>query len=353
MKLNAKIMYLLGPVGGGKSSLGDRLKELMQENPIYVLRAKKEIDNDREGVSPTFESPLNLFTGSDLKSQAVEEYGIPKSAMMAKTPSPWITARLEETGGDFEEAFEVVKLYPSQSLNRGIAKVDPGDEQNQDTSDLIGMTDVDKLGDGLSANHPDTYQYSGGLCVANQGIMEFVEMFKAPIKTLNPLLEATESQTYPTKSGHFPFDGLIFAHSNESEWETFSQNKKNEAFLDRINIIKVPYTLSYKYEASIYAKVHNDSKASQYPMAPQTLDILGIYSAMTRIPVDKDNPNFSLDDLYTRALVLNGEEPDVGNPIEAVSLQAQIKKKIHAWACMAEQCVSGLILSPRHLTAKR
>lgn len=316
-----KIMYLLGPVGGGKSSIGDRLKEKMEENPIYVLRSK--VGNKE--MSPTFESPLNLFTSSDLKGMASEEYDIPKSAMIAKNPSPWVTERLKEADGDFDAAFDVVKVYPSQAYKRGVAKVDPSDEQNQDTSHLLGDKDVDKLGDGLPSSHPDVYEYKGALSVANQGIMEFVEMFKAPLKTLNPLLEATESQTYPTASGHFPFDGLIFAHSNESEWEKFSKDPTNEAFLDRIHIIKAPYTLSYGYEASIYEKVHNESQAKGNPVAPKTFDTLGLYSAMTRIPQDKNNP--SMEDLYTRALVLNGEEPDVAKPIEAVALQKKIKQE--------------------------
>ncbi len=315
-----KIMYLLGPVGGGKSSIGDRLKEKMEENPIYVLRAKKDGQ-----ISPTFESPLNLFTGSDLKAQATEAYGIPKSAMIAKTASPWVSERLAEQDGNFEEAFDVVKLYPSQAHKRGIAKVDPSDEQNQDTSHLLGDKDVDKLGDGLPSSHPDVYEYKGALSVANQGIMEFVEMFKAPLKTLNPLLEATESQTYPTASGHFPFDGLIFAHSNESEWDKFSKDPTNEAFLDRIHIIKAPYTLSYGYEASIYEKVHNESQARENPIAPKTFDTLGLYSVMTRIPADHSNPD--MEDLYTKALVLNGEEPDVAKPIEAIALQKKIKQE--------------------------
>src|SRR5580658_10116885 len=49
-----QILYLLGPVGGGKSSLAERLKSLMEVHPIYVLKAGDEL-------SPVFESPLGLF----------------------------------------------------------------------------------------------------------------------------------------------------------------------------------------------------------------------------------------------------------------------------------------------------
>ena len=49
-----QVLYLLGPVGGGKSSLAERLKDLMEAHPIYVLKAGDEI-------SPVFESPLVFF----------------------------------------------------------------------------------------------------------------------------------------------------------------------------------------------------------------------------------------------------------------------------------------------------
>ena len=126
----------------------------------------------------------------------------------------------------------------------GVTKTEPGDENNQDISSLVGKVDIRKL-ETYAQDDPDAYSYSGGLCLANQGLLEFVEMFKAPIKVLHPLLTATQEGNFKGTEGFgaIPFDGIVLAHSNESEWKTFRNNKNNEAFLDRIYIVKVPYCL--------------------------------------------------------------------------------------------------------------
>jgi hypothetical protein len=123
----------------------------------------------------------------------------------------------------------------------GISKTEPGDENNQDISALVGKVDIRKL-ETYAQDDPDAYSFSGGLCLANQGLLEFVEMFKAPIKVLHPLLTPRRKATSraPKASARFPFDGIVLAHSNESEWKTFRNNKNNEAFLDRIYIVKIP-----------------------------------------------------------------------------------------------------------------
>jgi serine protein kinase len=121
--------------------------------------------------------------------------------------SPWAVKRLQELKGDISK-FKVVKLYPSVLEQRGISKTEPGDENNQDISTLVGKVDIRKLGDH-SQNDPDAYSYSGGLCLGNQGLMEFVEMFKAPIKVLHPLLTATQEKNYKGTEpiGAIPFNG--------------------------------------------------------------------------------------------------------------------------------------------------
>ena len=133
---------------------------------------------------------------------------------------------------------------PSRLRQIGIAKTEPGDENNQDISSLVGKVDIRKL-ETLPQNDPDAYSYSGGLNRANQGLLEFVEMFKAPIKMLHPLLTATQEGNYvgTENIGAIPFTGIIMAHSNEAEWQSFKNNKNNEAFIDRIYVIKVPYCL--------------------------------------------------------------------------------------------------------------
>lgn len=146
-----QILYLMGPVGGGKSSLAEKLKQLMQKNPIYVLKAGHEI-------SPVFESPLGLF--ADYKAEMEEEYGIPVRYLPA-CMSPWATKRLREFGGDINQ-FRVVKLYPSIQDQIAIAKTEPGDENNQDISTLVGKVDIRKLAD-YQQSDPDAYSYTGGL----------------------------------------------------------------------------------------------------------------------------------------------------------------------------------------------
>ena len=140
--------------------------------------------------------------------------------------SPWAIKRLQEFGGDISR-FRVVRIQPSVLRQIAIAKTEPGDENNQDISSLVGKVDIRKL-DRYSQNDPDAYSYSGGLCLANQGLLEFVEMFKAPIKMLHPLLTATQEGNYKGTEGFsaIPFNGIILAHSNESEWQTFRNNKQ-------------------------------------------------------------------------------------------------------------------------------
>ena len=192
-----QILYLLGPVGSAKSSIAERLKELMEKQPIYVLA-------DKEGKgSPINESPLGLLNADDYK-----EFGIPKRYLNIK-PSPWAIKRLDEYNGDISQ-FKVIKVHPNQNHQVAISKVEPGDENNQDISTLVGKLDIRKL-EFCAQNDPDAYNYSGGLCLSNQGILEFVEMFKAPIKVLHPLLTATQEHNYKGTEaiGAIPFDGIV------------------------------------------------------------------------------------------------------------------------------------------------
>ncbi|HXI87393.1 MAG TPA: PrkA family serine protein kinase [Parvularculaceae bacterium] len=289
-----QILYLLGPVGGGKSSLAERLKDLMEVHPIYVLKAGAEI-------SPVFESPLGLFQSEELKSLLNDKYGIDKRRLSG-TMSPWAVKRLDEFGGDISK-FEVVRLFPSKLRQIAITKTEPGDENNQDISALVGKVDIRKL-EHFSQSDSDAYSYSGGLCHSNQGLLEFVEMFKAPIKVLHPLLTATQEGNYVgTESlGPIPFNGVILAHSNEAEWQMFRNNKHNEAFLDRICVIKVPYCLRVTEERHIYNKLLQNSDLSTAPCAPETLDLLARFSVLTRL---REHENSTL---FSKLRVYDGEK---------------------------------------------
>lgn len=284
-----QILYLLGPVGGGKSSLAEKLKELMQKIPIYAIKD-----------SPVNDSPLCLFDVNEDGDILEREYGIAKR-YLKPIMSPWARKRLHEFNGDISQ-FKVVKVYPSILDQVGIAKTEPGDENNQDISSLVGKVDIRRLED-FAQNDPDAYSYSGSLCKANQGLMEFVEMFKAPIKVLHPLLTATQEGNYNPTEGFsaLPFDGLILAHSNESEWQSFRNNKNNEAFLDRVYIVKVPYCLRVSEEKKIYEKLLQSSELTQAPCSPGTLETLAQFSVLSRLK-EPENSN-----IYSKMRVYDGE----------------------------------------------
>jgi serine protein kinase len=215
--------------------------------------------------------------------------------------SPWAVKRLEEFEGDINQ-FKVIKVYPSRLKQIAVAKTEPGDENNQDISSLVGKVDIRKL-EEFSQDDTDAYSYSGGLCRAHRGILEFVEMFKAPIKVLHPLLTATQEGNYNPTEGlsSIPFEGIILAHSNEAEWQSFRNNKNNEAFIDRINIVKVPYCLRVSEEIRIYQKLLDNSSLHQAPCAPGTLNMLAQFSVLTRL---KDPQNSSI---FSKMRVYNGE----------------------------------------------
>ncbi|WIO74951.1 PrkA family serine protein kinase [Porticoccaceae bacterium LTM1] len=297
-----QILYLLGPVGGGKSSLAEKLKELMQNQPIFALKG-----------SPLFESPLGLFHPKEDGKILEEEYGIPQRYLNA-VMSPWAVKRLHDFGGDISQ-FKVVKVYPSILDQIAISKTEPGDENNQDISSLVGKVDIRKL-EQFPQHDPDAYSFSGGMCRANQGLMEFVEMFKAPIKVLHPLLTATQEGNYNGTEaiGAIPFEGMVLAHSNEAEWQAFKNNKNNEAFIDRVYIVKVPYCLRVTEEIQIYQKLLNNSSLSNAPCAPDTLDMLAQFSVLSRL---KEPENSSI---YSKMRIYDGENLKDRDP-KAKSIQ--------------------------------
>src|SRR6476661_7950519 len=249
-----QILYLLGPVGGGKSSLAERLKSLMEVHPIYVLKAADEL-------SPVFESPLSLFDPELLGPMIEEKYGIPRRRLNGLM-SPWCYKRLEAFGGDISR-FRVAKIQPSRLRQIAISKTEPGDENNQDISSLVGKVDIRKL-ETFAQNDPDAYSYSGGLNRSNQGVLEFVEMFKA--------------------------------------------NKKNEAFIDRICVIKVPYCLRVKEEQKIYEKLIQGSELASAPCAPATLETLARFSVMSRLRKHENST------LFSKLRVYDGESLKESDP---------------------------------------
>lgn len=310
-----QILYLVGAVGSAKSSIADRLKDLMEQEPIYCLA---DVDGN---ISPVRESPLGLLSPSD-----ADDLGIPARALSYKA-SPWALKRLREYNGDMSK-FTVIRAYPNLSYQFGIAKVEPGDDNNQDISSLVGKLDIRKL-EKFPQDDPDAYSYSGGLCKANRGVMDFVEMFKAPLKVLHPLLTATQEHNYNgTESiGNIPFDGIVVSHSNFSEWDVFKAKKGVEAFLDRIYTVRVPYCLRVDEEVKVYKKLLNLSSLSKASCAPQTLEILAKFCIMSRLDVSDSNMS-----TRTKIEVYNGNSgKDMDNSAKSYSEYLDLANKLEGF----------------------
>lgn len=293
-----QILYLLGPVGSAKSTIAIILKELMEQEPIYVLQG-----------APMQESPLDFFRPEDAK-----DLGIP-ARYLSKTTSAWALKRLEEFDGDLSK-FKVEKVYPSEAQQLAVGVVVAGDEATQDISTIVGKINIRAL-EHFAADDPDAYSYSGGLCRGNQGIMEFIEMFKADPKILHPLLTATQEKNFKGTEAlsSMPFHGIIMAHSNETEWEQFRTNKANEAFLDRVYIVKVPYCLRVDEEVEIYKKLLRGSDLANATVAPGTLEMLALFSVVSRLEPTENSH------ILTKAHVYNGEgykdkDPDAKSLLE-------------------------------------
>ncbi len=297
-----QVLYLLGPVGSAKSTLAIKLKGLMERFPIYTL-----VDGDTGERSPLLESPLGLFSPEKFGARLEGEYGIPPRYLTGLS-SPWAQKRLHSYHGDLTR-FRVQRIYPSVLNQLAVAKTEPGDENTQDISSLVGKVDMRKLSK-LSQDDPDAYSYSGGLCLTTQGMLEFVEMFKAPIKVLHPLLTATQEGNYKGTEGFgaMPYQGTVLAHSNESEWKKFSSNRDNEAFLDRIFIVKVPYCLRVTEEVAIYQKLLRESTLHKAPCAPGTLSMLARYMVLSRIRAPANSS------IYSKLRIYDGENLRESDP---------------------------------------
>ncbi len=290
-----QVLYLLGPVGGGKSSLAEKIKKLCEKFPIYALK-----DGVSGRVSPLLESPLNLFDRDRFGPILEEKYGIPRRALTGLA-SPWALKRLREHGGDLSK-FRVVRVMPSVLNQVGIVKTEPGDENTQDISTLVGKIDLRML-ERYAQDDPDAYSYSGALCLGSPRCVEFVEMFKAPLKVLNPILTATQEGNFKGTEAlpAMPFAGFIMAHSNEAEWLKFRNNKDNEAFIDRVYLVKVPYCLRVDEEVRIYDKMLASSTLSDAPCAPQTLRTLAEFTVLSRLTVPENSS------VYSKLRSYNGE----------------------------------------------
>lgn len=282
-----QVLLLLGPVGAGKSALIEHIKGALEScDPIYIL----------DGC-PVNEEPLHLVPRS-LRDEFEEMYKIKIEGDLC----PVCRHRLiNEFNGDYTK-FPITQTSFSVRGRKGVGVVPPMDPNTQDTSLLIGSEDISKL-DLYPEDDPRALSLNGAFNVGNRGIVEFVEVFKNEIEFLHTMITATQEKNVPSpgKQAMIYFDGVILAHCNEAEWNKFKSEHTNEAILDRIVRVNVPYTLEFEQEVKIYKKLIGRSDFD-YHIAPHTLELAAMFAVLSRL-----KPSNKVDPL-TKMKIYNGEE---------------------------------------------
>jgi len=282
-----QVLYFMGPVGSGKSSLAEKVhRGLEAADPIYAI----------EGC-PMFEEPLHLIP-RHLRKEFEKMLGLHIEGDLC----PVCRFRLkEEFNGKYEE-FPIVTVEFSKRARIGIGVVPPVDPNNQDTSVLIGSEDISKL-DLYSEGDPRVLELNGALNVGNRGVVEFIEVFKNEIEYLHCMITATQEKVVPAPGRHglVYVDTVIVAHSNEAEWQKFKSDHTNEAILDRIVVIRVPYNLRLSEEVKIYQKIIRNSDFRAH-VAPHTLEVASMFAILSRLE------STNKCDLMTKLKLYNGEE---------------------------------------------
>jgi serine protein kinase len=282
-----QVLYLVGPVGSGKSSLVERLKKGLEELQFFY---------SIEGC-PMNEEPLHLVP-RHLRKEFSKMLGVEIEGDLC----PVCRYRLKE---EFKGKWEDVPVKTQEfsiRAKRGVGVVPPVDPNNQDTSVLIGGEDISKL-DLYSEGDPRVLDLTGALNVGNRGMVEFIEVFKNETEYLHAMITATQEKSIPAPGRHgmIYVDTCIVAHSNEAEWKKFKSDHTNEAILDRIVTVKVPYNLRLSEEVKIYKKIIRQSQFTA-DIAPHTIEIASMFAILSRLePTNKC-------DLVTKLKLYNGEE---------------------------------------------
>jgi len=282
-----QVLYLMGPVGSGKSSLAERLKQGLEESPAFYAL---------EGC-PMNEEPLHLIP-RHLRREFEKMLGVHIEGDLC----PICRYRLvEEFAGKYEE-MPIVLRRLSRRKRIGFGVVPPVDPNNQDTSVLIGSEDISKL-DRYSEGDPRVLDLNGALNVGNRGMVEFIEVFKNETEYLHAMITATQEKVIPAPGRHgmVYVDTVIVAHSNEAEWQKFKADHTNEAILDRVVVVKVPYNLRLSEEVKIYGKIIRNSDFKAH-VAPHTLEVASMFAILSRL-----EPSAKCD-LMTKLRLYNGEE---------------------------------------------
>ena len=282
-----QVLLLLGPVGAGKSALMERIKSVLEDtDPMFHI----------EGC-PIHEEPLHLIPRS-LRDEFKEIYGVSIEGDLC----PICRFNLKEKYNNDYMSVPVVQSSFSVRGRRGVGVVPPMDANSQDVTILVGSEDISKL-DLYSEDDPRVLSLNGAFNVGNRGIVEFVEVFKNEIEFLHTMITATQEKSVPSpgKGPMIYFDGVILAHCNESEWNKFKSESTNEAILDRIVRVNIPYSLEYSEEQKIYQKLLDMSDFDGH-IAPHTLEIASMFAVLTRLHLSN-----KVDPL-TKMKIYNGKD---------------------------------------------
>ena len=281
-----QVLLLMGPVGAGKSALTEHIKSAIEQLAYYHLEGDPQRGEPLQliprGLRDAFEKELGVKIEGDISPVARQKL-------------------LAEYDGKYED-FKVVETTFSQRGRRGVASVPPMDANSQDVSVLIGSEDISKL-DMYAEDDPRVLSLNGAFNVGNRGIVELVEVFKNEIEFLHTIITATQEKRVPSPGKHdmIYFDGVILAHCNESEWNRFQSEHTNEAILDRLVKVNVPYVLELDQEVKIYEKILGKANFSSH-IAPHTLKVASMFSVMSRLK------HTQKCDLLTKMKIYNGED---------------------------------------------
>src|ERR1043165_918708 len=296
LEVRKRILLLMGPVGGGKSTIVTMLKRGLEEWTRDDLGAVYAIKD-----CPMHEEPLHLIP-QELRAEVEKHYGIYIEGDLC----PQCRYALEHTYGGRHEDVRVHRIVFSEKNRVGIGTFAPSDPKSQDITELTGSIDLSTIGEVGVESDPRAYRFDGELNIANRGVMEFIEMLKVDEKFLYSLL--TLSQEQNIKTGRFAMlyaDEVILSHTNENEYVAFAGNKKSEALQDRIILVKVPYNLRVSQEERIYDKLLKQSEILRnVHIAPNTLRVAAMFAVMTRL----EEPKRANVDLPKKMKLYDGED---------------------------------------------
>jgi len=295
LDVRKRILLLMGPVSGGKSTLVSMIKHGLEE----YTRTEEGAVYGIKGC-PMHEEPLHLIP-HDLRKEFSEEYGVYIEGNLC----PSCKLRLQEEFNNHIEKIPVERIAFSEENRLGIGTFSPSDPKSQDIADLTGSIDFSTIGEYGSESDPRAYRFDGELNKANRGIMEFQEMLKADEKFLYNLLSLSQEGNF--KAGRFALisaDEMIVAHTNEAEYRAFIGNKKNEALQSRIIVLPVPYNLKVSQEVKIYEKLISQSDIEDVHIAPYALRVAAIFSILSRL---KESRKQGMD-LIKKMKLYDGED---------------------------------------------